>query len=256
MGSQLLKNYNVEKDSFLTAGYNNYWKVYKGSHKERKMDVSVFVFEKKNLEKYSNKEEIMNVLRKEAQTLAKYKHPNILSLVEPLLEDKQSIIFVTEPISYSVTSWIESTSPSKLEIKVLITEICNSILFLHDDAKVVHLSVNPDCIFLNDKTQIKLSGFNFSITDPSSNIIDFKLSNLTPNALPVLKYTAPEVVLDNKCGYSSDVFSIGALIYNLLRIHKGDTERDLIGMSNNEVHSYKSCFENVSIRLQRSFSNK
>ena len=51
MGSQLLKNYNVEKECFLTAGYNNYWKVYKGVHKERKIDVSVFVFEKKKCRK-------------------------------------------------------------------------------------------------------------------------------------------------------------------------------------------------------------
>lgn len=251
MGSQLLKNYNVEKECFLTAGYNNYWKVYKGVHKERKIDVSVFVFEKKNVEKFSNKDEIMNVIRKESQALAKYKHPNILSLVEPLLEDKQSIIFVTEPITNSVSSWIETTSPSKLEIKVLITEICNSVLFLHEDAKVIHLSLIPDCIFLNEKSQIKLSGFNFSLSDPTDITTELKLSSLTINALPILKYTAPEIVLDNKCGYCSDVFSIGVLIYNLLKIHKGDTDRDLIGMNNNEIHSYKSSFEVVSNKLHK-----
>lgn len=41
-------------------------------------------------------------MKKEAQTLAKLKHPNILGLVEPIREDDKSIVFVTEPVKYSI----------------------------------------------------------------------------------------------------------------------------------------------------------
>ena len=46
-GSQLLKNYIVEKDCFITAVYNNFWIAYKAVNKDRKVDFLVFDLEKK-----------------------------------------------------------------------------------------------------------------------------------------------------------------------------------------------------------------
>ena len=52
MGSQLTKNYDVEKEHYMSAGLHNMWKVYRGKKKDRNyMDVSIFMFEKKLLEK-------------------------------------------------------------------------------------------------------------------------------------------------------------------------------------------------------------
>ena len=55
------------------------------------MDVSVFIFEKKSLEKkklsQGQKDEIINILKKDAQNLTKLRHPNLLSLIEQPLED-------------------------------------------------------------------------------------------------------------------------------------------------------------------------
>ena len=52
MGNELFGQYSIDKQPFLSGGYLNLWKIYKASHKERKQDVCVFVFEKKNLEKF------------------------------------------------------------------------------------------------------------------------------------------------------------------------------------------------------------
>lgn len=52
MGSQLTKNYDIDKEPYMQAGMHNMWKVYRGKKKDRgNMDVSIFIFEKKNLEK-------------------------------------------------------------------------------------------------------------------------------------------------------------------------------------------------------------
>lgn len=49
MGSQLTKNYDVEKEPYMQAGLHNMWKVYRGKKKAApNNDVSVFVFEKKH----------------------------------------------------------------------------------------------------------------------------------------------------------------------------------------------------------------
>ena len=74
MGNSLLKNFNIDKDPYLTGGFKNLWKIYNGSRKDRKQDVSVFVLEKKVLDKYSKdeREEILNILKKEANSLIRY----------------------------------------------------------------------------------------------------------------------------------------------------------------------------------------
>ena len=65
MGNELFGQYSIEKKHFLSGGYLNLWKIYKASHKERKQDVCVFVFEKKNLERYprNERDEILNALK-------------------------------------------------------------------------------------------------------------------------------------------------------------------------------------------------
>ena len=92
MGSQLTKNYDVDKEPYMHGGLHSLWKIYRGKKKDRNnMDVSVFIFEKKTLDKkklsQNQKDEIFAILKKDAQCLAKMKHPNLLSLIEQPLED-------------------------------------------------------------------------------------------------------------------------------------------------------------------------
>ena len=52
IGSSLTKNYDVDKEPYMHGGLHNLWKVYRGKKKDRNnMDVSLFIFEKKTLEK-------------------------------------------------------------------------------------------------------------------------------------------------------------------------------------------------------------
>ena len=69
-GSQLTKNYELDKEPYLHGGLHSLWKIYRGKKKDRNnMDVSIFIFEKKALEKkkYSQqqKDEIFSILKKD-----------------------------------------------------------------------------------------------------------------------------------------------------------------------------------------------
>lgn len=250
MGNPLLKNYNIEKDHFLTGGFNNLWKIYKGSRKDRKQDVCIFVLEKKVLDKFpqEEREEILNSLKKEAAALVKFKHPSILSIYEQVLEDKQSLIFVTEPIQYTLSSWIETSGASKLEIKLMITEVCHVLNFLHDDAHVIHGSLNPENIFIDTQGHIKLSGLGFSLSDPPISGIECQLNFSLQNSIPNLSYIAPEIVNEQIANYQSDIFSMGVIIYNILKKYKNEEkEKELLNLnSNNSVSSYNRAYEALS----------
>ena len=185
MGSELFSNYTIEKTPFLQGGYMKLWKIYHGTHKVRKQEVCVFVFDKKSLEKYPKSEhnDILLTLKCEAHMLVKFKHPSLLSVVEPFAEDKTSLGFVTERFDYTLNSWMTQTKPSKLEIKQMVIELAKAILFLHNDAHVVHNNLNPDIIFIDVNNKIKISGMSFSIEDPPLQGGDIDISKYSPNSI-------------------------------------------------------------------------
>ena len=182
MVSELFSNYIIEKTPFLQGGYMKLWKIYHGTHKIRKQEVCIFVFEKKLLEKYPKQEQggILLTLKCEAHMLVKFKHPSLLSVVEPFVEDKTTLGFVTERFDYSLNSWMSYAKPSKLEIKQMVIELAKTILFLHNDAHVVHNNLNPDVIFIDSNNKIKISGLSFSIEDPPLQGGDIDLNKYTP----------------------------------------------------------------------------
>ena len=248
MGTELFKHYTAEKTPFLKCGYNNLWNVYRGTHKARKIPVCIFVLEKKNLKKITkNTKDVLVNIRKSPQMLMKFKHPNILGLVEPLVEDKNCLGFVTERFSYSLASWLEFVNPSKLEIKSVLIEVCKSLIFLHEDAHVIHNNLSLDSIFIDEFNKIKIGFFEFSINDPS-----ISGSDITPDSvLQNFSYLAPEIIFDKKAFYTSDVYSVGLIAYYLLKYHKNDKDRDLIPLtaSNNTIEGYKSNFNSVDGKL-------
>jgi len=185
--------------------------------------------------------------------LGKFKHPSLLSVVEPFVEDKATLGFVTERFDYSLNSWMSYAKPSKLEIKQMVIELAKTILFLHNDAHVVHNNLNPDVIFIDSNNKIKISGLSFSIEDPPIQGGDIDVSKYTPpsignintqNAvlsLPDLSFVAPELVINNKSFYSSDMFSLGLIIYQILKDHLGDSKTHLfMKLNSNSVNAYKN----------------
>ena len=134
------------------------------------MDVSIFMFEKKLLEKKKlsqvQKDEICNILKKDPNQLAKYRHPNLLSLIEQPLEDAKVIVFVTEPVEYNLASLaFDATKkdliPGDLEIKCMVIELLEALNFLHNSAKTIHMSLAPEHVYVTKEGKLKLAGLNF-----------------------------------------------------------------------------------------------
>ena len=171
VGSSLTKNYEVDKEPYLHGGLHNLWKIYRGKKKDRNMmDVSLFIFEKKTLEKkkftQNQKDEIFMILKKDAQNLAKLKHPSLLSLIEQPMEDQKFIIFVTEPVEFNLSSLqFDATKkdliPGDLEIKCLSLELLEALNFLHNNAKMIHMGLAPEHVYVTKEGKCKIGGLNF-----------------------------------------------------------------------------------------------
>ncbi|TGO71966.1 hypothetical protein BELL_0507g00040 [Botrytis elliptica] len=228
-------------------------------------------------------EEVIERLKKEASSLARLRHPSILELVEPVEELRGGgLQFATETVTASLSGLLQEKDEQEraggiggrssryvtedseggrrrkeveideLEIQKGLLQISKALEFLHDNAGLVHGNLTPDAVFVNAKSDWKLSGLSFcSPPDNSTKASSVQPINLSevlnidprlPRSVQInLDYCSPDFVLDSNLNVSADMFSLGLLIVALYNSpHTSPLE------SNNSVSGYKRLFTSSS----------
>ncbi|TGO48009.1 hypothetical protein BCON_0255g00070 [Botryotinia convoluta] len=228
-------------------------------------------------------EEVIERLKKEASSLARLRHPSILELVEPVEELRGGgLQFATETVTASLSGLLQEKDEQEraggiggrssryvtedseggrrrkeveideLEIQKGLLQISKALEFLHDNAGLVHGNLTPDAVFVNAKSDWKLSGLSFcSPPDNSTKASSVQPINLSeilnidprlPRSVQMnLDYCSPDFVLDSNLNVSADMFSLGLLIVALYNSpHTSPLE------SNNSVSGYKRLFTSSS----------
>ncbi|KAJ3394132.1 SCY1-like protein 2 [Lobulomyces angularis] len=259
MGNKLTKEYEIDKDQVGSGGPGNFWKITNAIKISTGKNCSLFIYEKNSLEMLNpltktaqlkkEQDRVNDILKKEAQTLMRLRHPSLLEVTEALSEDRFALAFATEPIICNLSNVLgnftnfscnremfqEKYELDELEIQKGILQLIKALQFLHTN-KIIHGNVSPQAIYINSKGDWKLSGFNFSTnttTTTTPQDIYHYLTSYPPYCAPYLEFLAPEYALEGKCELSSDVWSLGCLIYSLY--HKGKSPLDC----NQNFHDYK-----------------
>ncbi|KAL1920237.1 uncharacterized protein VTP21DRAFT_1383 [Calcarisporiella thermophila] len=242
------------------------WKIHTATRKGSNQKVSVFIFEKKNLDPYLRRgggmrtevEKIYELLKKEASQLSRLRHPSLLEVVEPVSESRSEIVFATESILASLANLLGNTdnlSPvpeeirkfdlDELEIQKGLLQVGKGLQFCHNDAKIVHCNLVPEAIFVNTKGDWKIGGFGFSTylnqMGENSSFDYFEYDpGLPPYSQKNLDYLAPEYLLDSNLDFANDMFALGNLIY---AVHNHGTT--LLNTFNN-THKYEQQVQQLS----------
>uniref|UniRef100_T1JAW7 Protein kinase domain-containing protein n=1 Tax=Strigamia maritima TaxID=126957 RepID=T1JAW7_STRMM len=213
------------------------WKIYSGFKKSTKQEAAIFVFEKKLLEKYvkSDRFLILDILRKGVSQLTRLRHPKILTVQHPLEESRDCLAFATEPVFLSLanalgqhenmpmplSSEIKEYKLYEVEIKYGILQLAESLTFLHNDVRLVHRNICPESIIINKNGAWKIAGFDFCVMNTNSpdKPAVYPFHEWDPeihvHAQPNLDFLAPEYALTLSCDTSSDMFSLGVLVYTI-----------------------------------------
>lgn len=80
--------------------------MYAGYKKSTKQEASIFVFEKKLLERWprESRESILDSLKRGIAQLTRLRHPQVLIVQHPLEESRDSLAFATEPVFASLAN--------------------------------------------------------------------------------------------------------------------------------------------------------
>ncbi|XP_056635195.1 SCY1-like protein 2 [Diorhabda sublineata] len=218
-----------------SAGPGLLWKIYKGNKRSTKQAASIFVFEKRQLERFNknDRELILESLRRGIVQLTKIRHPKILTVQHPLEESRDSLAFATEPVLASIANILGHTTnmpqPANIsdyklfdiEIKYGLLQVTEGLAFLHNDVKLIHRNISPESIVINTQGAWKIFGFDFCVinTNPPNITSNFPFEDYSPTmpsvCQPNLDYLAPENIISSSHSLASDMFSLGMLAYTL-----------------------------------------
>ena len=165
-----------------------------------------------NLQMASNTE-IRERFYREAKILANLTHTNIVQVYE-LKEYENFCYIVMEYLEgESLKSIISNKKPlsplSKLEI---VRQIATGIAYAHSKG-VIHRDLKPANIFIRDDGVVKILDFG---------VAKLKTSDMTAKGviLGTISYMAPEQLRGADVDERSDIFSIGAIMYEMFSYQK------------------------------------
>jgi eukaryotic-like serine/threonine-protein kinase len=158
-------------------------------------------------------EELRKRFHREAQSAARLSHPNIITIYD-FGEDQGKVYMAMELLEGDdLKDLIGRHTPMTLEQKLgLMEQICDGLAFAHA-RDVVHRDLKPANIHIQRGGQIKIMDFGLAKLS-SSDMTRAGMIMGTPN------YMSPEQVRGEKATARSDVFSLGALFYELLTNRK------------------------------------
>eukprot|EP01064_Diplonema_japonicum_P032538 TRINITY_DN6146_c0_g2_i1.p1 TRINITY_DN6146_c0_g2~~TRINITY_DN6146_c0_g2_i1.p1 ORF type:complete len:579 (+),score=71.64 TRINITY_DN6146_c0_g2_i1:44-1738(+) len=164
--------------------------------------------------------ERMDEVRREAEMLKQYKHPNIVRYVdsyeEPVSKDRVGIIIITEFCSGGdLRGWMKNRKPVESEVVRLFSQICAAIQYLHH-GRLLHRDLKPDNIFLSGKRET-----------PTIKVGDFglvkqlgKTQNAAATVCGTMPYMAPEILEGKTYGSENDVWALGCILYEMAKCDK------------------------------------
>nr|GAT54100.1 kinase-like protein [Mycena chlorophos] len=205
------------------------WRVQAATHKTTNKRVSVWSFDKRSPEmerlRPLARDRTLEVLKAEASSLTKLRHPSVLEMVEPLEETRTELIFATEPVLSSLEMSIPGTGRPPLvdldevEIQKGILQICKGLSFLHSSAQLIHSNIGLESIIINSSGDWKIAGLGLTIPlmAPGGGPTRWEFPTFDGHVPSYVQrsfdYMAPEYALDEQLVTASDMYSLGCLIY-------------------------------------------
>ena len=163
---------------------------------------------------------IISRFRHERQILASLEHPNIARLLDGGATEDGLPYFVMEYIEgNTLQDWCDQHRLSITERLKLFRKICQAVHYAHQNL-IVHRDLKPTNILVNSEGVPKLLDFGIAKLLSAEVVPDKPDPTLTMHRMMTPDYASPEQVRGEKITTSSDIYSLGVILYELLTGHR------------------------------------
>ncbi|MGB7433490.1 MAG: serine/threonine-protein kinase [Ahrensia sp.] len=148
----------------------------------------------------------------EATTLARFRHPGIVQVLQILKEENNSAYIVLEYVDgQSLEAWLKKLGrqPTEPEIKRVLAPMIDALQVVHDNG-VVHRDIAPDNIYIRKEGQAVLLDFGAAKQTLAQH-------SRTMNLIVKDGYSAPEqYYAEGRQGAWTDIYAFAAVIYRAM----------------------------------------
>lgn len=169
----------------------------------------------------------LDELTKETQILMNFQHPNILKQVSSFQENENLYNLFEHFSEESLGSVVAKTkSLAVMNARIIIAQLLKALAYIHQKA-FIHCNVKPTSILFDKDNRVKLSQFQFSKN------IDYPKIRSSKNCLfqQNIDFLAPEIVNKSDLSHASDLWSVGCILYFMLKgeppFHSSDNQHEI-----------------------------
>jgi eukaryotic-like serine/threonine-protein kinase len=160
-------------------------------------------------EQFTRDDDYVERFRREARAVAQLAHPNIVTVIDRGEQDgRQYIVF--EYVAGANLKDLLDDGPLPFDYALdLAIQTGRALAFAHERG-LVHRDVKPQNVLLNDEGQAKVTDFGIARS------LDVQGVTQTGTVLGTSDYIAPEQARGEKVDAKTDIYSLGAVIFELL----------------------------------------
>jgi eukaryotic-like serine/threonine-protein kinase len=171
-------------------------------------------------------EELIDRFKREAQISAQLRHPNIVTIYDVGDVDGMSYLAMEFIDGVGLERVIAAAGRLPLERAALIgAQVADALDFAHRHS-VVHRDIKPANIMIEAGDRVKVTDFGIAkVTDSGEHL------TMTGSLLGTPSYMSPEQARGAKLDGRSDLFAVGAILYEMLagqKAFRGDSITGLI----------------------------
>ncbi len=169
---------------------------------------------------YSRMPELVERFRREARAASRIGHPHIVDVTDSGKTDEGAVYFVMEFLEgVGLGSIIDRSGALDINRTLRIaTQICRALAAAHE-AGIIHRDLKPDNIFLTTRDGradfVKVLDFGVATSIDGQQ---FRAKRLTTPGMTMgtPEYMAPEQAAGRPADIRSDIYSVGAILYEAL----------------------------------------
>src|SRR3954471_24412181 len=173
---------------------------------------------------------VLEDLKRETKRSLELTHKNIIR-IHDFVHDVISGCISMEYVEGDTLSNLRADKPSKIfepdELRPWLIQLCDALGYAHDHARIIHRDLKPSNLMINRRGDLKIADFGIarSLTDSISRVTQMSGTSGT------LVYMSPQQLDGDRSTHLDDIYSLGALVYELLTskppFYSGDINRQI-----------------------------
>ncbi|NPV27722.1 MAG: Stk1 family PASTA domain-containing Ser/Thr kinase [Firmicutes bacterium] len=161
-------------------------------------------------DEFTSDDEFVKRFRREAQAVAKLSHPNVVSVYDVGSEGSIHYIVMEYIAGRTLKELIKEKAPLPPKQAVEIArQICEALEHAHENG-IVHRDIKPHNILLTRDGRVKVTDFGIARAASAATVTQ------TGTIVGSVHYFSPEQAKGEVVGIKSDLYSVGAVLYEMM----------------------------------------